>query len=225
MILYRGPSEIDQRDIVAIATGWDARTSKNTKTGPMVQVWILDATVSPVSAVMTGADQSICGSCKHRGPLGSRSCYVNIGKAPSNVWKKFMKGGYPVCHDLRAFGADRVIRVGAYGDPGAVPSAVWGNLLANSKGWTGYTHLWKSRPDLRVWCMASVDSLAEQSIASKLGWRTFRTTRKLLMRPTEIFCPASEEMGHKTTCHQCQLCNGSENTAKSIAILMHGAGA
>lgn len=225
MILYRGPSVIDAQPIVAIATGYGARKSTNSKTGPMIQVWILHADMSPISAIMSGKDHSICGSCKHRGPLGKRSCYVNVGKAPTNVWKKFHKGGYQECQDLRAFGAGNVIRIGAYGDPGAVPSEVWQNLLANSTGWTGYTHLWQSRPDLKSICMASVDSLKEQSQAVKAGWRTFRTTDRMLMRPTEFFCPASEEMGKKTTCVKCQLCNGiSSATSKSVVIMLHGAG-
>lgn len=225
MILYRGPSVINGDPIVVVATGYGTRKSKNSKTGSMIQVWVLSEDLNPISAVMTGKDESICGSCKHRGPLGNRTCYVNIGKAPLNVWKTYKKGGYSECQDLRAFGAGNVIRIGAYGDPGAVPAGVWSNLLANSAGWTGYTHLWQSRPDLKSVCMASVDSLREQSTAVKNGWRTFRTTDRMLMRPTEFFCPASEEMGHKTTCVKCQLCNGTNSaTSKSVVIMLHGAG-
>lgn len=223
MILYEGPSQIDQSPIVVIATGHE-RKSKNSKTGPMVQVWILKADANPVSAIMNGGDRGICGNCRHRGPLGARSCYVNVGKAPSNVYRAYKKGLYERASDLVDFGRNRTVRLGAYGDPGAVPHRVWDLLLRDARGWTGYTHEWRNRPDLKQWCMASTDTLGEQQEAQQLGWRTFRSTTQLLMRPNEIFCPASEEMGKKTTCHQCMLCNGQSGRAKNIAIMIHGVG-
>lgn len=224
MILYDGPSRIDGQPIVAIATGYD-RPSKNSKTGKMIQVWILHRDVSPVSAVMTGADKAICGNCRHRGTLGNRTCYVNVGKAPNNVWKKYRQGGYRECTSLTEFGADRMIRLGAYGDPAAVPSAVWQHVTSRAKGWTGYTHLWKLRPSLRGLLMASVDTEQEFSMAKAMGWRTFRV--KPVTSPqtlaSEIVCPASEEAGYRTTCASCLLCNGNKmDGRKDISILAHG---
>lgn len=224
MILYRGPSMIDRNPIVAIATGYN-RPSKNTKTGAMVQVWILREDIHPVGAVMEGHDKSICGSCRHRGPLGKRSCYVNVGKAPSNVWKSYQKGRYETCPDLTVFGADKLLRLGAYGDPGAVPIKIWRDLTARSKGWTGYTHLWQSKPHLKSMCMASVDTPNEHITATLKGWRTFRVTSDMRTLNNEIMCPASKEAGMRTTCQMCKLCNGQKNDGrKSIMIMVHGSG-
>ena len=62
-VFYRGKSPIDGAPIVAIAT----LESKNGKTGDMVQTWILREDISPLMAIKTGADRSICGNCVHRG--------------------------------------------------------------------------------------------------------------------------------------------------------------
>lgn len=228
MLLYHGPSALDGSPVVAIATGLE-RKSKNAKTGAMIQVWILAADVSPISAIMTGADVGICGDCPHRGPLGKRSCYVNVGKAPSNVWKKWQKGGYEQCQNLKTFGRGRTIRIGAYGDPAAVPNKIWKTLVSCASGWTGYTHQWRSQTALRSILMASVDTKTEQLTAIARGWRTFRVSPTLVSAstPKEISCPASEEAGKRTTCLSCQLCNGSRGASdprKSITILAHGTG-
>jgi hypothetical protein len=66
MILYRGPSMIDGKPIVAIATGYD-NESVNQKTGAMAQVWILRDDIAPIEAAQRGEDASICGQCPHRG--------------------------------------------------------------------------------------------------------------------------------------------------------------
>lgn len=224
MILYHGPSRIDGKPIVAIATGTE-RASKNSKTGPMVQVWILRADISPIAAIQTGEDVSICGTCKHRGTMGKRSCYVNVAKAPNNVWKSWMKGRYTVVTNLSEFARDRQIRIGAYGDPAAVPSDIWRTLTANAKSWTGYTHYWKLRPSLKSILMASVDSPSEYALATSSGWRTFRVTNSMQGLEKEIFCPASEEMGKRTTCAKCGLCDGNKlDGRKNIVILAHGSG-
>ena len=62
-ILYEGPSLIDGQPIVAIATYSD----KNTKTGLMVQTYILCQNIDPRDANKTGADFSICGKCPLKG--------------------------------------------------------------------------------------------------------------------------------------------------------------
>ena len=41
LVLYHGPSRINRREIVVIATGL-RRKSRNRKTGKMVQIWILN---------------------------------------------------------------------------------------------------------------------------------------------------------------------------------------
>jgi len=64
VIVYEGPSELDGEPIVVIVTG--LRKSDNTKTGDMLQLWILLQNKLPCDAAKQGLDSSICGDCKHR---------------------------------------------------------------------------------------------------------------------------------------------------------------
>ena len=68
-IVWRGPSPVDGEAIMLVVTGASPLASKqshNKKTGPMVQTWILVEKMLPIMAVMSGADRSVCGSCKFR---------------------------------------------------------------------------------------------------------------------------------------------------------------
>ena len=90
-LLYDGPSRLDRAPIIVLATGIDT-PSKNQKTGPMVQTYILRKDISPSEAVRSGADYSICGNCIHRGGHDrKRSCYVEVHKGPTSVWRSFAK--------------------------------------------------------------------------------------------------------------------------------------
>jgi hypothetical protein len=121
----------------------------------------------------------------------------------------------------------RMVRMGSYGDPAAVPVAIWQAMMARVAAKTGYTHQWHTgRFDgLQAFCMASCDTASEHTVAKALGWRTFRVRladEPLMAR--EIVCPASKEAGAKTSCDACKACGG--NTAKArvdIAIMAHGA--
>ena len=236
-ILFEGKSEIDGQDIVVIATGFE-KGSANSKTGSMIQTWILCKDIDPREANKLGLDYSICGDCKLRGTAvdassdrklaKDRACYVAIYQAPLNVGKTYKKGGYTRVRghkDVAELGLDETIRLGSYGDPSAVPSYVWDSLLAKSKGRTGYTHQTvNQRYDL---CMKSADSLDEALDAWSNGIRTFRVIDSVsaMVKGKEILCPASEEAGRRTTCDSCKLCSGSQIKAKSIAIVAHGNGA
>jgi hypothetical protein len=227
-IFYRGPSMLDGSPIIAVATG-TAKGSRNVKTGSEVQTWILRDDMTPVDAVKTGADAAICGSCIHRGNGNgeNRSCYVTVFQAPLVVWKTAQAGKYPTVtpEEAGAALAGKVVRLGSYGDPAAVPANVWRALVANVAGHTGYTHQWRTSDALRDLCMASCDNEFEQQIAKAQGWRTFRVMRQGdRMMPREISCPASKEAGAKTTCALCKACGGNGAKAKAdIAIIAHGA--
>ena len=236
-ILYEGQSMIDGQDIVVIATGFD-KGSSNSKTGSMIQTWILCKDTDPREANKLGLDYSICGDCKLRGTAvdassdrklaKDRACYVAIYQAPLNVWKTYKKGGYDYVqghNDLAELGKDNIIRLGSYGDPSAVPSYLWDSFISKSKGRTGYTHQKvNQRYDL---CMKSADSLDEAMASWDSGIRTFRVIDSVnaMVKGKEILCPASEEAGRRTTCDSCKLCSGSTINAKSIAIVAHGSGA
>ncbi len=245
-VLWRGASLIDGAPIVVIATGL-ASGSSNRKTGAMVQTYILRADVSPIDAVRTGADVSICGECPHRGkptagadgPHTARTCYVNVGQGPLAVWRAWQRDRYPNAEitaspvtgewfadqpGTEAIGAGRIVRLGTYGDPAAVPAQVWRSLTRYATGHTGYTHQWRKAPALRTLCMASADSVADATEAQAQGWRTFRVAMPCdaprLER--EAVCPASAEAGRKLTCAQCLACAGASGRRGSIVIQAHG---
>jgi hypothetical protein len=224
IVLFEGSSHIDGKPIVVIAI----LKSSNRKTGNMIQTFILRQDIDPVQASKLGEDVSICGNCPHRGLNGkARSCYVNLGQGPLSVWRAYKRGRYekfsPVNPNWKLLVAGRVVRLGAYGDPAAVSLPFWKAVLSGAKGWTGYTHQWRKRPELRELVMASCDSPADYRDAQESGWRTFRVrldSQELLAN--EITCPASAESGFRTSCEACKLCSGNRLQAKSIAIVLHG---
>ena len=228
-VLWEGDSPIDGAPIVAIAT----TKSSNAKTGNMLQTWILRRDMSPVEAVKTDADRSICGDCPLRGSGGKdRACYVVWAQAPQSIYHAYRRGSYPKAdfEDAKALGRDRHVRLGAYGDPALVPFAIWNPLLVNATGWTGYTHLWRLESDLeggfelKGILMASVEDIVGAKYAQANGWRTFRVGRPDWIDPdislkTEIPCPSA-----KVKCSDCNLCRGASLPAKSITIEVHGRG-
>lgn len=235
-VLWEGPSLLDGAPIVMIGTGY-VNKSMNSKTGGMIQTWILRSDMPPVEAVKTGADASICGDCVLRGNGNGkeRGCYVNVFWAPGRVYDGFQRGIYPGASapgNLCALHRNRVVRLGAYGDPAAVPPEVLAKIVSGATSWTGYTHQWRTA-DLQRLCMASVETGEQAEEAHVRGYRTFRTLGGVEDRHAkEILCPASEEAGHRTTCEKCTLCSGSQTTGgldlvdprKHIAIVVHGAG-
>ena len=239
-IIYSGPSKIDGSPIVAIYL----QGSTNSKTGAMSQVYILQADIDPITANRTGADYGICGDCPHRGVADpskasglavGRSCYVNLGQGPNQIYKAYKRGLYQpaALEELASIGADQTIRIGAYGDPLAIPSHIIRALLSKSKGHTSYTHAAGLLPDSTMsHSMISADTPEQATQAHNKGLRTFRVIplkqwqdkgSKSLLKG-EILCPASKEAGAKVTCSDCLLCSGQHTKAKSIAIPAHGVG-
>ena len=214
-IAYTGPSLLDGKPIVVVVTGF-ARRSKNPKTGNALQAYILRKNVSPVSACKSRGDRSVCGDC----PLRSRGCYVRVYQAPQQVYNAYRRGSHTRTIPARERWATRTIRLGAYGDPSAVPTSVWRRMTALADGWTGYTHT--PRRGITDLCMVSVESLQAKAKAKARGQRTFRIIRSAdQLQRDEILCPASVEAGQLTTCERCRLCDGA-NARKSIAIVAHG---
>lgn len=122
--------------------------------------------------------------------------------------------------------AQRIVRMGAYGDPAMVPIKNWRMLLAGSAGRTGYTHAWRRMwaQALKPYVMASVDSQSEMDLARAMGWRTFRVrSESEPLQSNEFACPASEEGGKRTQCIDCQACDGADRPGKASAtIIVHG---
>jgi hypothetical protein len=222
-IIYNGPSLLDGKPIVVIAT----YSNRNKKTGHVVQTYILRSDINPLEASKTGQDFSICGDCTMRGEVTTdpqrkqakgRRCYVNLGQGVLIVWKAFQRGVYQE-GDATTMGRGRFVRVGTYGDPGAVPSHVWDDLLSEADTWTAYSHQSGWRPDI---AMQSADNMQEAIDHWKAGRRTFRVIADLgdLDKSNEALCPASKEAGRRAQCTACKLCRGS-SLAKSIAIVEH----
>jgi hypothetical protein len=223
-IIYRGASQLDGAPIVVVAL----TNSTNVKTGNMVQTYILvDNGRSPVDNARSLADVSICGDCKHRRGTGG-ACYVNLGQGARAVAAAIVAGNYPA--DILAAqsaAAGRMVRLGTYGDPAAVPANIWRSLLAKAAGNTGYTHQWqsgKAGADIMALCMASADNAAERAAAKAAGYRTFRVrAENEALQAGEFICPASKEAGARKLCGECGACDGGMNTRRADpVIIVHG---
>ena len=219
-VIWQGASILDGSPIAVIAT---LKTS-NVKTGDMVQTWIIRTDISPVEAAKIGLDSSVCGSCVHRHFNGG-ACYVNIGQAPNAVYKSFIAGKYPDFDQAKhsQYLQGRKIRLGAYGDPAAVPFEVMEYLANIGTGHTGYTHQAKHAnfdPRFIDICMISADSPKQAKQWHNKGARTFRVAMEGDgMHENESEC-LSETIG--TKCIDCGLCDGSKRSADSIVITVHG---
>jgi len=181
-IVYQGTSRLGNDEIIGIVTN----NSDNPKTGRVLQLWIILTKRNPCEAIKNATDTSICGNCRHRtNELGQRTCYVNP-MGPNAVYRAWQRGNYKVkelAHGL-------AIRLGAYGDPVALPIELIKSICAKFKTWTGYTHQWRDNPEYKHFVMASVDSEAEYHEANTAGWRTFRCKRPNdPLLPNEIMCP------------------------------------
>lgn len=231
VVVYRGASMLDGQPIVMIATFKTA----NAKTGNMVQTWIMPAGISPVAAINTGADYSVCGNCSFRGRIVDgrnvgRACYVQVRNAPRAVWQACQNGSYPDYSPTKHgwLFSGRKLRMGSYGDPLAVPYSVWQPLVELSAGHTGYTHSWRIGKlwRFRRWLMASVENENDMHHAQRRGWRTFRTLPTVDdISNQEILCPASDEAGKLRTCETCRACHGNptqQRAKRSVAIVAHG---
>ena len=223
VILYQGPSQLDGKPIVVIATF----ESRNEKTGNMVQTWILQQTIDPVNSVKNGLDGTVCGDCRFS---SGRGCYVNVGQAPLAVWSGYHRGIYPVYNPLihSVLFNGRRIRIGSYGDPAVVPVEYFHRILARSAGHTGYTHQWRTHPEYKGMLQASCDNAEDYDEATRSGWKCFtvipsydRYTKDLtpgetVMTDLGIVCLSES---HGKTCAECKLCTGNR---VNIVIAAHG---
>lgn len=236
-ILWMGPSPVDGKPVVAIVTGLTSG-SDNRKTGSMVQTWIIRADVCPTVAIKSGEDVSICDQCPHRGRdvVGRRgavrrvrTCYVNVGQAPRQVFECFRNGRYLMWGDPRLKLAPRYrgVRIGSYGDPTVVPVAVWDDLVATLAPdvQTGYSHRWRVSPEYRHLCMASADSPQDVADATEQGWRSFFVAPDgAEVGKGAINCPSDPTRpGTHVSCADCGQCSGSGGKfTRNIYIRPHG---
>lgn len=245
MIVWRGASLFDGAEVQVVLTGLGAR-SRNAKTGGMIQASIMRPGSQPSREFGTPREVAVCGACPLRGQRDGdvwrerRVCYA--------WWAAWLLGQHAARYrtaslvEGRIACAGRLLRLGSYGDPAAVPFDVWNELIADVRGWTAYTHAWQTcDPRFRYLAMASVETRDDYLEAQRRGWRTFRTKIEGTMRyPNEIDCPARAERcdacrsksyqclacaDRSLTCEKCRLCNGKSTLARNIVIDAHGSGA
>jgi len=209
IVLYRGPSKFSGETIEAIAT-----ESENKKTRGMLVIHILP------TIDVAKADRPHLSVCPSDCPF-HKACYVNWSQSPPMVQR--WHSGKPVWtpRAVRDVARGRSIRIGAEGDPCAVPVGVWRNVLSDCASWTSYTHAWRDGRNryYRPFSMASVESPAQALEAIAKGWRTYRVRpRDTETMAGEIDCPSSRGV----LCASCGLCKGEHETAPTISIPAHG---
>jgi len=213
-VVWKGASQIDGEPILLILTGIK-NPSQNRKTGAMIQSYILKEGVLPTEYRKNGS-YSICGNC----PIKD-ACYVG-----NHYLNNIYDGSERDIEKLPlAMLRGKPLRLGAYGDPAAVPVKVWERLLRwATGGYTGYTHGWRwCDPKLSNYCLASVESEETMQEAWSKGWKTYRVgLPEETPTKNELYCP------HYTSeptiqCIQCQLCSGlGLDTKKGIFVHVHG---
>ena len=231
-LAYEGPSQIDGTPIVAVVTGV-TRPSANVKTGPMLQMWILQQDIAPVEAVKTGQDVGICGHCPLKGTLGKqRTCYVTVARSPQAVWHKYRRGGYVPGTDsvVKAATLNAEIRLGAYGEPTAIPLSEVERVIEHARLWTGYTHRWPEiEPAWSSLLMASTETPEGSAAAKASGWRPFEVSPAGGGQPEGTFlCPAVRE-DNPLTCQRCGACAGTKYGSVNVGaphpyVPAHGTG-
>lgn len=199
--------------------------SSNRKTGPGVQVWILDRTMHPSDSRRSGTDaKRQCRGC----PLSSyRGCYV-IDMPLISIWKKYQAGDYPKhgpgSQEFRDLFYGKYVRLGAYGNPSLIPLRTVKKIAGLARRITGYFHDWHLMPAPRAraygqFLMASTHP-HDVKRAWRLGLRTF-TTGAMAGEQHGIECLSDS---HGITCSQCGLCDGNlrRRDLPNVWIRPHG---
>lgn len=215
-VVWEGPSEFTGRDVEVLVQC--LRTpSTNEKTGAMVQVSIVQAGENPSLLRDTPREQDVCGDCPGQKRLVGW-CYEDwqpwlIGQQRRRAERVRLA---PAAELLRG----RAVRLGAYGDPAAVPFGVWERLLEHVASWTGYTHAWRTcDPRFRELLMASVESHPAAIEAELAGWRYFRIRHPAApVLSNELVC-LNEARGSR--CADCSFCDGAR-AAPNVVITVHG---
>lgn len=222
-VLYEGPSRINGEPIAAVMV----YGSDNKKTGDIPQVWLFQPGVHPYQARVDGSDVAVCGGCilaKNRG------CYVQWTTLKP-VTESYGKGNYGDIDHARWWfrrNSPNAVRIGAYGDPVAVPLEVWERLaeLPPRPTIIGYTQMWRSplAKGYQKFCMASTKSPQEYADAKRLGWRSYRVAlpQDTTLAQGQQWCP--EVLSDEDTCKGCRMCSGGVD-GPDIMVELHGAGA
>lgn len=211
--VWRGNSLFDGKPIRVILSG-HVLDSQNTKTGEMIQVYILP---DERDSFREYKDKSptVCGDCKYLGG----GCYVSWNRtrqvqASSAKHVLTLEDGQALCSGLR-------VRVGAAGDPASVPFYVWDMLLRFADDWTGYTHAWKyCDARLKQFFVASCDSVEEVYLAKSRAWSVFYVKDA---GDADIEGSITCLSQNSVQCVQCLKCKGGGTKTHIITETLHGA--
>ena len=214
-------------NVVAIAT----TGSLNSKTGNMVQIWLLDRNLHPVENIQTGKDASL--QCKGCPFASGKGCYV----APMPlmaIWNKYQRNDYPSLAfgspEWGAFWEGKAVRFGAYGNPSLLPLAIVESIAKLARKHTGYFHDWQSmsKQEAKAYGRFFMASAEPWNIAKahKLGLRAFSVLPEGAAAPQGSLECLADSKG--LTCAECGLCDGTERSDRrgaplpSIWIKAHG---
>jgi hypothetical protein len=141
---------------------------------------------------------------------------------PNSIYKAYKNGRYPN-FNIELHGqylANRKIRLGAYGDPSAIPFDINKTLTELAVSHTGYTHqIAHKKFDKRYIdiCQISADTPKQALKYQSMGAKTFRVALPNdSLYDNEIECLADSK---GLNCIDCGLCDGQ---TKNIAIMVHG---
>ena len=217
-LYWKGASLLDGNPIMLVVTGVK-RKSENQKIGDIIQTWILTADIPPNIAVQLSLDVAICGTCPNRHATGG-GCYVLPWQAPTTIWKSAY-GNEPDATLPQAIKqSGKLVRLGAYGDPCAVPRDIWKALLSDfAVPAIGYTHQW--RQTYAQWAkgrlMASTTNKDETLYANLTGWTTFQAVP--IGKPSPINYATECASSEGIACDKCRKCDGKSG---NIFIGAHG---
>lgn len=240
--VWRGASLLTGEPVRVVISGY-VIPSENTKMGygaeslqdhqQYIQIWIFTDTED-----FRPMDRAICGDCGQRTYKGKSApflwedgaevmedvqgaCYVRWGEGPRAAFEASNRNAALSLVAGSQLLADRLVRLGAAGDPAAVPAHVWKTLLKDCKSFTAYTHQW-NRPEfqeLKAFCMASTDSRAEEVKALAMGWSCFTADGNGDSMGKECL-----NNSHNLSCAECRACDGMHRRSKPVAykVAVHG---
>jgi hypothetical protein len=190
----------------------------------------------PTAHVGATREESIA-SCQGCPRLAHRNCYAQFG-APGlghvNIIKRAARTGerYDLASALLNRHPDaRMVRVSSVGEPGRLPLSWWQTTAREVRriglALVAYTHVWRERPDLAPYAMASCETPAEADEAIAAGFRATVVLPhdfegRAFTTPAGrrgVVCPAMVAKG--VSCNTCRLCDASRK-GPVVGFLDHG---
>lgn len=151
--------------------------------------------------------------------------FVSILKSIVNEYKNIENiPTYSSSHidEIVKFSINRYVRFGTYGEPTLHPIELVRKIADSSSSWTGYTHQYVKNEAYNDFFMASTHNQLQANTAkNRFNFRSFIAVNES-KSIKGVICPASKEVGFKSTCSSCGLCSGNLGKGKKdVKILVH----